>query len=931
MDSYSEGSVWRRWDLHVHTPETNKNDQFEGRTPKEKWDKFYAAVEDYVGDGANPVKSVAVIGITDYLSAKNYFKVKKDNRFPSSVKMVLPNVELRITPISKKEPINIHCIFNPDLTQEELNEDFFSKLNFEYNQIQYKATTRSLINLGRAYKGDDLLDDHEAYIEGVNQFVISFDNLKAVFKDNPGLREQTIVVVSNGSNDGVSGLHAHQDYFVGSNSQLDATRQGIYQFSDLIFSANENDIIYFLGKGKDSKEEVIRKCGKLMGCIHGSDAHKLSDLFRPNNEKYCWIKANPTFEGFKQILYEPEQRIRILSTLPEEKADYQVISAIKVDDPGFQSEPILLNNNLTCIIGGKSTGKSLLLHNIAVTIDENQTLEKERTTGIVPEDHNDSRRLSNVKVIWKDQSVNNDGGIHKIVYIPQTYLNRISDKGDGKTEIDELISSILLQNAAFKNSYEKMNSLRSQAKQEIDGFILKLGISFERIQQLEEQKKSIGTKEGLEKRIEKLNEQKRQRVQEGTISDIELQKYDQALRNTANYEKEIHQIILDLEKISTIDSLFDIKSLVNEFSCNMYQRINDVAVQIKSKADKEWGIEKAKITQELNELLLKNRKNNEQEKDIISKIKPKVEQNEAINALTKALQDENNKLVSFNELQQSIDEEKKAFNSFVVQLTEVFLSLKGMHDAYADFINRSNNSVISGLEFNVNTVFRKDSFIEKIEGSFDKRSLKSSREIINIEDFSDTWLNKECVKDFILACLNGRIKIVKKNSPTNVLREVLADWFMSAYRIKMDNDFIDVMSPGKKALALLKLLIDLDENTCPILIDQPEDDLDNRSIFNELIPFLRKKKVQRQIIVVTHNANVVLGGDAEEIIVANQRGQNAENRKYRFEYKSGAIEDIICNPKAKDILSQKTIQEHICEILEGGKEAFELRRKKYHM
>ena len=147
----------------------------------------------------------------------------------------------------------------------------------------------------------------------------------------------------------------------------------------------------------------------------------------------------------------------------------------------------------------------------------------------------------------------------------------------------------------------------------------------------------------------------------------------------------------------------------------------------------------------------------------------------------------------------------------------------------------------------------------------------------------------------------------------------------------MDNDFIDVMSPGKKALALLKILIDLDENTCPILIDQPEDDLDNRSIFNELIPFLRKKKVQRQIIVVTHNANVVLGGDAEEIIVANQDGQNAKNKEYRFEYKSGAIEDIEKDREAKDILSKKTIQEHICEILEGGKEAFELRRKKYHM
>lgn len=63
------------------------------------------------------------------------------------------------------------------------------------------------------------------------------------------------------------------------------------------------------------------------------------------------------------------------------------------------------------------------------------------------------------------------------------------------------------------------------------------------------------------------------------------------------------------------------------------------------------------------------------------------------------------------------------------------------------------------------------------------------------------------------------------------------------------------------------------ESKCPILIDQPEDDLDNRSIFDELIPFIRKKKIERQIIIVTHNANVVLGGDAEEIIVANQEGK----------------------------------------------------------
>ena len=63
----------------------------------------------------------------------------------------------------------------------------------------------------------------------------------------------------------------------------------------------------------------------------------------------------------------------------------------------------------------------------------------------------------------------------------------------------------------------------------------------------------------------------------------------------------------------------------------------------------------------------------------------------------------------------------------------------------------------------------------------------------------------------------------------------------------------------------------------------------SRSIFNDLIKFIREKKVDRQIIIVTHNANIVLGGDAELVIVANQHGENAPNRARRFEYRGGAI------------------------------------------
>ena len=140
----------------------------------------------------------------------------------------------------------------------------------------------------------------------------------------------------------------------------------------------------------------------------------------------------------------------------------------------------------------------------------------------------------------------------------------------------------------------------------------------------------------------------------------------------------------------------------------------------------------------------------------------------------------------------------------------------------------------------------------------------------------------------------------------------------------------------KKALVLLKLLIDLADSKCPILIDQPEDDLDNRSVYNDLIPFIKRKKKDRQIIIVTHNANVVLGSDAEEIIVANQQGSNVPNNRYRFEYRSGAIENNLplygTNGEVEvGILNSQGIQQHICDILEGGERAFELRKNKYHI
>ena len=78
------------------------------------------------------------------------------------------------------------------------------------------------------------------------------------------------------------------------------------------------------------------------------------------------------------------------------------------------------------------------------------------------------------------------------------------------------------------------------------------------------------------------------------------------------------------------------------------------------------------------------------------------------------------------------------------------------------------------------------------------------------------------------------------------------------------------------------------------------------------------------------NPNLVVGADAEQVVVANQQGEERfENKKYKFEYISGSIENSYLDLAEQAVLYQKGIREHICEILEGGEEAFKKRERKY--
>ena len=190
----------------------------------------------------------------------------------------------------------------------------------------------------------------------------------------------------------------------------------------------------------------------------------------------------------KQIVYEPKARIRISTIKPEEKPAYQTIDSVVFSNPDFSPEPILFNDKLTCIIGGKSTGKSLLLHNMALAIDAAQVKEKvDVTKGC-------SRIVPEIQVKWADGTVsypNSEQDNHKIVYVPQTYLNRLTDENEEKTEIDVIIHEIVMINEDADAAYQTMNNSLGNYKLELDKKIYECTQRFNTYQSKKEALKDI--------------------------------------------------------------------------------------------------------------------------------------------------------------------------------------------------------------------------------------------------------------------------------------------------------------------------------------------------------------------------------------------------------------------------------------------------------
>ena len=141
-----------------------------------------------------------------------------------------------------------------------------------------------------------------------------------------------------------------------------------------------------------------------------------------------------------------------------------------------------------------------------------------------------------------------------------------------------------------------------------------------------------------------------------------------------------------------------------------------------------------------------------------------------------------------------------------------------------------------------------------------------------------------------------------------------------SYGLKYNGTELEKLSPGTKGIVLLILYLGMDvADTRPLIVDQPDENLDNESIYTMLTTYFKVAKTRRQIILITHNPNLVVNSDSEQVIIA--AATRRESGLPHITYHSGSLEN--------STPPNQGIRQQVCRILEGGVDAFRKRERRY--
>ncbi|MGN4143557.1 TrlF family AAA-like ATPase [Staphylococcus equorum] len=668
--------------------------------------------------------------------------------------------------------------------------------------------------------------------------------------------------------------------------------------------------------------------------INAKDISKPEDL--DLDTASCLIKMSElNFESFKLAFKDPETRVKLNYDI-NEKYPHSSIDEIKIFMGYLDNLSLNISPNLNTIIGGRGAGKSTLIELIRYALDISpisnnanssftQICDSNLGLGgrielLVTSHEQYGKQFKIVKRYNQETIVKDTNGLisHYTVsdILPNIEIysqNEIIDLTTNESAQLKILNRFLTSNDEkikdFQNRLQDNAKLLLKHEKELEKLQNKIN-KLPKLREKIEQFNDLGISKKLETQGQiSTEEQYIKTVHENiekhnvSVSQISTPFKDSYKKDTKHVET-FDKIDAILKKHN--DKLSDLLSTFNELKKITQDEINEVC--------NEWEEKKKDTEKEIN-LAIKSLDDTE------GKTKQEIS-NEYSDTLAQ--------ITSIAPLETQIEQVNIQVEQVKTERNQLIEELQNLYDDKLDNLNRSvkkiNNNYLKGL---VNIKINPYSNVNKL--------LKFLKEENGLGDVSLKWIQEHPNFDLskLIQLIKNRDSEILYNeykdyglqkTKADILSNMTFERVLHLEIIELDN-IIDIqlnigdstnsnfkslnkLSKGQQCTAILNILTL--KNNDPLLVDQPEDNLDNSFITNNLIHSIRQLKINRQFVFATHNANIPVFGDAELIaVMETEEGQGIINKE-----NLGSIDNEL-------------VRNSVIRILEGGNTAFQMRKNKY--
>ena len=951
---HQRGSLWRRWDLHLHTPAS--------------YDYHGPAISDEEIVDRLVDNEIAVAAITDH-HVIDVPRLRRMQRYAADRITILPGIELRSEYGGK--PIHYIGLFPETIDLEHLWDTLRVRLRLSPKDITAKG-------------GDDavyvpLRDAHAVIRE-----------LGGIISIHAGSKANSIEEIRNA------------DQFR-QRLKLDLTRE----YVSLLEVGQLKDVTRYLDK-------VFPATGLDLPLIIGSDCHDLATYEAPP----CWIKADPTFVGLRQVLNEPRDRV-FLGDRPEQlkaldddprrfvrRLSIRKKSSSQLAEDWFDGVELDFNPGLIAVIGKQGSGKSALTDILGLL----GNCPHQESFAFLHEKQfrhpkvGKARHFSAV-LTWADgstieKSLDEDvsqGAHERIRYIPQFHLDAICDElrgGQGGRFEDELkhviFSRIPPEARAKRANLDDLIDFRTRDARETIEFVKGELLEAAKAYAAWEEKSRPEYRQTLESQltdkslqIQAHTDAKPAEVAAPSDSLSEEQQHkraelDRLAGAMAALDQEIVARTTELTELNerseiarqVVSTLKNLEAYVARTEARLAEEVAKLGLAAKElvtfsisyepleKVIAELDSRRGALIEDLNPdhpdslpakraSLLQQRNEIRAELDAPARAfaNYQAELREWQQRLDQLVGDESTpgtKLyleAKLREIDRAGAELEAARSRLRTAAGKIFSAKKNilrvseeLYEPVRRFI--ATHPVAGGqlsLEFFVSFAPGdfEDRFLSHLNqgrrGSFYGQDEGRARvqELLRQADFTSA--------DGVLAFLNAVLHALEADVRAGGAKVFVADQLRTGFHVVdlltylFGLDYLEPrfelrwqgkplhrLSPGERGTLLLIFFLLVDDAQVPLIIDQPEGNLDNQTVYEILVECIKEAKQRRQIVIVTHNPNLAVVCDAEQVILASMDKEAG----HRVTYVSGALE----NP---------AIGRRLVDVLEGTRPAIEKRMAKY--